>query len=267
MNPTISIITICFNCKADLRKTLENVAGLNYPNIEHIVIDGGSTDGSIEVIEEFQNQLFYHISEPDLGIYDAMNKGIIVATGAWINFMNAGDTFHNNDVLESIFQSKFLEFDIVYGDTQIHYPNGFSRIKNVEKAGTKVWRRLPFVHQSAMVKAELLKKRPFKIEFPLCADFDFFLHEHLSGAKFLKTDLIISDFYSGGVSDNYRSKTAKEVRQIVRQHKRGFWIELYFLKRIWLANAKAALKKLLPQSTGQFLIKMKYRLANSHPKM
>lgn len=93
----ISVITVCYNAVDTLEKTIQSVLEQTYHNIEYIIIDGGSTDGTVEIIHRYVDYLAYWVSEPDRGIYDAMNKGIERATGEWVNFMNAGDYFYNYD--------------------------------------------------------------------------------------------------------------------------------------------------------------------------
>ena len=97
--PIISVITVCYNAVANIEETMLSVLNQRYDKVEYIVIDGGSKDGTLDVIKKYANKLAYWISEPDKGIYDAMNKGIAKATGDWINFMNAGDKFINEEVL------------------------------------------------------------------------------------------------------------------------------------------------------------------------
>lgn len=92
-NPKVSVVTICYNSVQFIEKTIQSVLSQTYPNIEYIVIDGGSTDGTKEIIEKYSSRISYWCSEKDRGIYDAMNKGIRKATGEWINFMNSGDCF------------------------------------------------------------------------------------------------------------------------------------------------------------------------------
>lgn len=102
-SPKISVITICYNAVDVIEGTILSVINQTYKNIEYIVVDGGSTDGTIDIIKRYESRIDKWISEPDKGIYDAMNKGIRIATGEWLNFMNAGDVFTRNDLLSDVF--------------------------------------------------------------------------------------------------------------------------------------------------------------------
>ena len=108
-----SIITINLNNSAGLRKTIESVVNQTFQDFEYIIIDGGSTDGSVDIIKEYSSRIDYWVSEPDRGIYNAMNKGIVQAHGDYINFMNSGDCFSKNTILEEIYAD--LSFDFVFG--------------------------------------------------------------------------------------------------------------------------------------------------------
>ena len=109
--PKITIVTISYNIVTYIEKTILSVVNQTYPNIEYIVIDGGSTDGTLDVIKKYSDKITYWVSESDKGIYDAMNKGIDAATGDWINFMNAGDVFYHNNVIDEIIP--FLTKDLI----------------------------------------------------------------------------------------------------------------------------------------------------------
>lgn len=102
-NPLISVVTVSYNAVLTIEQTILSVINQTYPHIEYIIIDGGSTDGTVDIIKKYANRIAYWVSEPDKGIYDAMNKGIRTAKGEWINFMNAGDLFYSKDTLEKVF--------------------------------------------------------------------------------------------------------------------------------------------------------------------
>ena len=108
-----SIITINYNNKDGLKKTIDSVVNQSYRDFEYIVIDGGSTDGSVEIIKEYADRIDYWVSEPDKGIYNAMNKGILQAHGEYLNFMNSGDCFYNNQTLKEV--SQVSSVDVIMG--------------------------------------------------------------------------------------------------------------------------------------------------------
>ena len=111
----LSIITVNLNNLKGLRKTIDSIISQTWRDFEWIIIDGGSTDGSRELIEQYQEHFAYWCSEPDKGVYNAMNKGIAKAKGVYLNFMNSGDVFYSNDTLERVFESSPCA-DMVYGD-------------------------------------------------------------------------------------------------------------------------------------------------------
>jgi glycosyltransferase involved in cell wall biosynthesis len=108
MPDRISVITIVYNNVAEIEGTLCSVLEQSYPAVEYIVIDGGSTDGTVAIIAKYINRLAYFISEPDNSLYDAMNKGIKASSGEWLLFLNSGDRFFNNDVLKEVFENRQL---------------------------------------------------------------------------------------------------------------------------------------------------------------
>ena len=129
----ISIITINYNDKIGLSKTINSVLNQSWQKFEFIVIDGGSNDGGLEVIEQNKDKIDYWVSEPDKGVYNAMNKGIKVAKGEYLIFMNSGDTFYDDNVLEKIENQLTAEFDIYYGDYYRVYSNSTKKRTFPEK--------------------------------------------------------------------------------------------------------------------------------------
>lgn len=135
MKLLISVVTVCYNAADTIEKTMLSVLNQTYHDIEYIIIDGGSTDGTVEIIRKYADRIAYWVSEPDKGIYDAMNKGIKVATGEWINFMNAGDEFVDANVLDKLFFAKTVaNVDVIYGNTLMKYTEGisFTKVKEID---------------------------------------------------------------------------------------------------------------------------------------
>ena len=120
----ISIVTVSYNAVLTIEQTILSVINQTYPNVEYIIIDGGSTDGTVDIIKKYANKIAYWVSEPDKGIYDAMNKGGLKATGDFIQFLNAGDWFENEHVIEKIFKDWYKRVDVIYGDMIIRRSDG-----------------------------------------------------------------------------------------------------------------------------------------------
>jgi glycosyltransferase involved in cell wall biosynthesis len=114
--PKVSIVTITYNAEKHIEKTIKSVLEQNYSNIEYIIIDGNSTDSTLEIINKYKKNIDIVISEPDNGIYDAMNKGLSNMTGSWVNFLNAGDTFYDSMTLNNIFKKLSKDIKLIYGD-------------------------------------------------------------------------------------------------------------------------------------------------------
>ena len=120
----ISIVTVSYNAVLTIEQTILSVINQTYPNVEYIIIDGGSTDGTVDIIKKYADKIAYWVSEPDKGIYDAMNKGGLKATGDFIQFLNAGDWFENEYVIEKIFKDWYKRVDVIYGDMIIRRSDG-----------------------------------------------------------------------------------------------------------------------------------------------
>ena len=120
----ISVVTVSYNAVLTIEQTILSVINQTYPNVEYIIIDGGSTDGTVDIIKKYADKIAYWVSEPDKGIYDAMNKGGLKATGDFIQFLNAGDWFENEHVIEKIFKDWYKRVDVIYGDMIIRRSDG-----------------------------------------------------------------------------------------------------------------------------------------------
>lgn len=215
-DPIISVITVCYNAAASLEETMLSVLNQTYDKVEYIVIDGGSKDGTVDIIKKYANRLAYWTSGPDKGIYDAMNKGISKATGNWLNFMNAGDQFIDNKVLSKCFESNFYDnVDILYGDAVYKYKFG----KRMVEAGNiqHIINHMIFSHQSTFVRKQIMKDG-FNLKWRLAADYYFLLGCFLEGRKFVHVGIPMSlvELDNGATHDNF-SQSRKEVLDIHRQ--------------------------------------------------
>ena len=169
--PVFSVVTIVYNGKNEIEKTIQSVINQSYQQIEYIIIDGGSTDGTIEIINNYSSKIKKLVSEPDNGIFDAMNKGLSLASGDYINFMNAGDIFASNDIIVNIYKSDLTNIDFIYGDTikitkngkRIYKSNPFWLRKGIHEMG--------ICHQSIFIRTELAKKYMFDQDLKLSADY------------------------------------------------------------------------------------------------
>lgn len=199
----ISVITVCYNPGNGLKKTIDSVINNSNDNIEYIIIDGGSTDGTIELLNTIHQKNLQWISEPDNGIYDAMNKGISKATGDWIIFMNAGDTFYDSQVINNIKSDLDIKNTIIYGDM----------ICNEEVIPAKNINSLRYgiimaCHQSMFFNKKLLgEDLKYDLTYTIYADYELvtkIVNKYKNPTKYIKK--IISNYEGGGVSDKISKK-------------------------------------------------------------
>lgn len=197
--PLVTIITVVFNAKDQIEQTISSVFNQNYKKIEYIIIDGASTDGTLEIIKNFQikinngefpNISYHFISEKDNGIYYAMNKGIDLATGEWINFMNAGDSFFSNNIIIDFLRLYDNESEIVYGGSNRIFK--FGNFIDMGKLSNLIY--MNNCHQAFFVKTFLLKINHFNIIYHICADANFFYEMYYSKHKFQYIPLIICNY-------------------------------------------------------------------------
>jgi glycosyltransferase involved in cell wall biosynthesis len=196
--PTVSIITVNLDNREGLAATIASVAGQTCRDFEHIVVDGGSTDGSVEIIREHDADVTRWISERDHGIYEAMNKGIRMAGGDYCLFLNSGDRLVASDVLERILGPGWPGTDIVYGDLQT--PSGRCSYPGSITLGT--FFRTSIAHPSALIRRTLFDRCGYYNErLRIAADWEFFIAAIvLHGCTYAHVDQVISYFDDGGVS-------------------------------------------------------------------
>lgn len=197
-NIKISVVTVCYNAVDTIEDTILSVINQTYDNIEYIIIDGGSTDGTVDVIKRYSAKIEYWVSEPDKGIYDAMNKGVLRAHGKYVNFMNAGDGFYSSQVLSDIIHYFDDEVDVIYGDILLKTVLGDRKISPRPLSDIK--KRDPIFHQASFIKTENLIDMPYNNYYRIAGDYDFFYKLYNKNKTFRYIAHLISYFNSGGIS-------------------------------------------------------------------
>ena len=213
-----TIITINFNNSAELRQTIESVLGQTMKDFEYIVIDGGSTDGSVEVIKDYADHIDYWVSEPDKGVYNAMNKGLGKAHGEYVNFMNSGDTFHYPDVLE--------EVDSKIGDADILFGNVCNRATGIRYGGIKVDSEVTLLtlkkeilcHQATFYRRTIFERHPYDESLKLIADWKVNLQAIVfDNCKVKVVDTIVANYDLTGMSSTQSQLHAEERKRVMAE--------------------------------------------------
>ena len=206
-----SIITINYNDKEGLKRTIMSVISQTYTDYEFIIIDGGSTDGSVDVIKEHADKTAYWISEKDKGVYNAMNKGVTQAHGDYLIFMNAGDSFHSPDVLSKMsdYQEDIICGKVTKGDSAQPCGHNKPSISLVDLM------RGSLPHQAMFIKRELMLKHPYDEHYKILSDWKFCLEAIVfDNCSFRNSDVIVADYDITGISSNSHGLLPKE-REII----------------------------------------------------
>lgn len=198
--PFFSIITVTYNAEELLQKTIDSIRRQTFPEIEYIIVDGASKDNTLNVISQNKDVVTSWVSESDSGIYDAMNKGISISSGKWINFMNAGDIFCEDTTLESVAKAIQPDTEVAYGHR--YYLRRGERIFQEAKDISTIYERMPFGHQSTFARSDVLKENKFNSTYKFAADYDLLMRLYLSDRSFQKINVAICDFLAGGQSES-----------------------------------------------------------------
>lgn len=238
-SPLISIITVSYNAGSSIEQTILSVIDQNFEDYEYIIIDGGSTDGTVEIIQKYQDKITLWVSEPDKGIYDAMNKGIGLAKGFWVNFMNAGDSFYDLNVFNSVFSVCKTSY-VIYGDNMLCYEWG--EVLLSPDSLNNIDRFMVFGHQTTFTRRELLLKHLFDCSYKIAADYDFFFRVYKDGYSFEYVPMCISRFSADdGVSSNSPEITFKEYSRINGYDKHKKWHFVLFTLKLRFILRKCVL--------------------------
>lgn len=219
----ISIITINYNNATGLEKTIKSVKNQTYQDYEHIIIDGNSTDGSKEIIDKYKNSFNYWISEPDSGVYNAMNKGIKVSKGDFLFFLNSGDRLYDRDVLNKVSKEFNEKIDIYYGQLTLDNNAEEETIINPPRIlSFDFFLTNTIPHQAVFTRKKIFKKVGcFTESLQIVSDWEFFLLSIFKfNTKYKKIDIIISRYDTTGISSIPENKRlfATERKHVLKKH-------------------------------------------------
>ncbi|WP_216643661.1 glycosyltransferase family 2 protein [Spiribacter salilacus] len=245
--PLISIITVTYNAQTHIREAIESVLSQTYPNVEYIIIDGVSTDGTLDIIRGYEDAIDHWISEPDEGIYNAMNKGISLASGDIIGLVNADDVIYP-DTLERVAAAlsenptagfTMAPVELAHEDGKVF---GVASPLTDDELDTRMWKEMPCPHQGMYVKTEIYESLGlFDERYLLRADYDFLLRLLKADIPFVRLDQPVGFFRSGGQSGGL--STWLETRRLLASHGRPrLASDLSFLSSV----LKMTLSEVLP---------------------
>lgn len=224
VHPKFSIITVTYNAGAVLEDTIQSVITQTYRNVEYIIVDGGSKDHTLDIINRYREHIHTLVSEPDKGLYDAMNKGIRLATGDYLCFLNAGDELHEDDTLQLMVHSiTGTELpDVLYGETAIVDEEGhFLRMRRLSAPENLNWKSFKdgmiVCHQAFFPRRELAE--PYDLRYRFSADFDWCIRIMKKSHTLHNTHLTLIDYLSEGMTTrNHRASLHERFRIMCRHY-------------------------------------------------
>ena len=221
--PKFSIITVTYNAEAVLEDTIQSVISQTYHHVEYIIIDGASKDKTLSIADRYKEHIAQVVSEPDKGLYDAMNKGIRLATGDYLCFLNAGDSFHEDDTLQQMGHTRTGNQlpDVLYGETALVDKEGhFIRMRRLSAPETLTWKSFKqgmlVCHQAFFAKRSLME--PYNLKYRFSADFDWCIRIMKKAQRLHNTHLTIIDYLEEGMTTQNRKASLKERFRIMAQH-------------------------------------------------
>ena len=241
--PRVTVVTVVRNQVDEIERTLDSVIGQDYPALEYLVVDGGSADGTLDAIRRVESRLTQWVSGADGGPYGGMNRGAAMATGEWIIFMNGGDRFASNDVVRRVFErSDVRAHDVLYGDAIVDGPGYRALERSADHASLSDGNGFP--HQAAFVRTPLQVLHGFDMTERIAADYDFFLKLRRAGASFHHVDVVVCEFFLGGISSLSRGDTLRLRHRVYKKHFARSDAVLY--AKLAALSMKIAVRALLP---------------------
>ena len=234
-SPTFSIITVTYNAADTLETTIQSVIAQTYHKVEYLIIDGASKDGTLAIIEQYKDNITKVVSEPDKGLYDAMNKGLALSTGDYVCFLNAGDAFHEDNTLEKMVHALHTAPslpDVIYGETAIVDKHGhFRRMRRLSAPEKLTWKSFKqgmlVCHQAFFAKRALAE--PYDLKYRYSSDFDWCVRIMKKSKLLFNTHLTLIDYLEEGMTTRNHKASLKERFWIMSKHYGFFPTMLYHL--------------------------------------
>lgn len=231
--PLVSIITVVYNGEEFLEDTIQSVLNQDYKNIEYIIIDGGSTDDTLDIIKKYENNLAYWVSEPDNGIYDAMNKGILRSTGVLLGIINADDYYLPSAINIVVNKMQSSNAEIFYGKLNIIDRDTSAHIKELKiRKDWKLYLRMSLAHPATFVKRKIYEENLYPTKYKIAGDYYLLLKAKLNRNKFESVNTLLVNMRDGGVSHTEKSLVRAET-QAVKRELLGFY-RFYLIKFLML---------------------------------
>lgn len=215
--PLVSIITVVFNGQKHLEQTIQSVINQTYDNVEYIIMDGGSTDGTLEIIEKYEDKIDYWVSEPDEGIYDAMNKGISLAQGDIIGLINSDDYYLSNTIKDIVKVMLESNVSIIYGDINMLPRDSGSELKVRKSSAKKLLFGMSLNHPATFVRRKIYMETRYDTAYKMAADYDFLLRNKITKKKFKYINRVLAVMRDDGKSVQLSQITRREERAIKKK--------------------------------------------------
>ena len=224
LTPKFSVITVCYNAQATIEDTIQSVIAQTYHHVEYIIVDGASKDRTLSIINRYRDRIATVVSEPDKGLYDAMNKGLRLATGDYVCFLNAGDSFHEDDTLQQMVHTlrELTELpDVLYGETELVDAEGhFVRMRRLQAPEHLTWHSfrhgMLVCHQAFFAKRTLAE--PYDLSYRFSADFDWCIRIMKKSKVLHNTHLTLIDYLEEGMTTRNHKASLHERFRIMTKH-------------------------------------------------
>lgn len=267
--PKVTVVTVVINAQDVIEKTINSVINQDYPNLEYVVIDGESQDDTKSIIEKYREKIHKYISEPDNGIYDAMNKASKLASGEWIIYMNAGDIFYSSNSLSKLTKAFNSDADVIFaGVAEILVDDFQTRIFHKMPASIEdIWYQMPTSHQATIVRLSTQRHYQFNTNYRWCADHDMLARIYRDGKKFLTENILFSTFDCGSIGSHRKPQLYIRERWQLSKGLVPFPLRLFrygkelFHSTVW-GNIVTLIKKFLPKHTILYLRKVRGTAGN-----